>query len=72
MPGSVVGLYCTVVERFGLLVATRTIAAREKQTVLNQRAERLRTWLTALNLGSGEGRQCKSESRAARLMGVRP
>jgi hypothetical protein len=29
MPGTVVGLYCAVVDRFDLLVSTRTIAARE-------------------------------------------
>ena len=52
MPGTAVGLYCAVVERFDLLVSTRTIAARETQAVFNQRAGSLRTWLGALNLGS--------------------
>jgi hypothetical protein len=53
MPGTVVGLYCAVVERFDLLVSPRTMAARETQAVFNRRAESLRTWLGALNLGSG-------------------
>ena len=71
MPGSVVGLYCAVVERLDLLVSTCTTAARETQAVFNQRAESLRTWLGALNLGSGEGWQRESGNRAARPMGVR-
>ena len=55
MPGTAVGLYCAVVERFDLLVSTCTTGARETQAVFNQRAESLRTWLGALNLGSGKG-----------------
>ena len=47
MPGTAVGLYCAVVERFDLLVSTRTIAARETRAVFNQRAGSLRTWLGA-------------------------
>ena len=66
MPGTAVGLYCAVVDRFDLLVSTRMIAARETQAVFNQRAGSLRTWLGALNLGSGEGWQGESESRAER------
>jgi hypothetical protein len=54
MPGTVVGLYCAVVERFELLASARTIAAQETQAVTNRRAECLRTWLGALNLGLGE------------------
>ena len=57
MPGAAVGLYCAVVDRFDLLVSTRTTAARETQAVFNQRAESLRTWLGALNLGLVEGWQ---------------
>jgi len=53
MPGTAVGLYCAVVDRFDLLVPTRTMAARETQAVFHQRAESLRRWLRALNLGSG-------------------
>jgi hypothetical protein len=53
MPGTVVGLYCAVVEPFELLVSSRATAARETQAVFNRRAESLRTWLGALNLGSG-------------------
>ena len=52
MPSSVIGLYCSVVERLAPLVSTCTTAAREAQAVLNRRAESLRTWLGALNLGS--------------------
>src|SRR5258708_37329147 len=66
MRRAAVGLYCAVVERFDLLVSTRTIAARETQAVFNQRADSLRTWLGALNPGSGEGWQRESESSAAR------
>ena len=47
MPGTAVGLYCAVVDRFDLLVPTRTMAARETQAVFNQRAESLRRWLRA-------------------------
>jgi hypothetical protein len=72
MQGGAVGLYCAVVERFDLLVSMRTLAARETQEVFNERAESLRTWLGALNLGLGEGWQRESENRAARPMGVHP
>jgi hypothetical protein len=65
MPAAVVGRYCAVVERFDLLVSTRTIAARETQAVFNQRAKSLHTWLGALNLGLVEGRQRERESGAA-------
>jgi len=43
MRGTVVGVYCAVVERFDLLVSTRTIAARESQAAFNPRVESLRT-----------------------------
>ena len=73
MPDPVVGLYCAVVEWFDSLVSTRTMAARETQAVFNQGVEGLRTWLGALNLGSGEaGGGENPEIRAARPMGVRP
>ena len=62
MPGTAVGLYCAVVERFDLLVSTCTTAARETQVVVNQRVESLRTWLGALNLGSVEGWQLGIQS----------
>jgi hypothetical protein len=68
----VVGLYCAVVDRPYPLVSTRTIAAGETRAVFNQRVESLRMWLAALNLGSGEGWQRKSESSAARALLVRP
>ena len=58
-----VGLYCAVVDRFDVLVSTRTIAARESQVAFNQRAKRLRTWLGALNLGLVECRQREREER---------
>jgi len=48
MPGTVVGLYCAVVERFDLLVSMCTMAARETRPVFNRRAGSLRTWLGAL------------------------
>ena len=51
MPRAAVGLYCAVVERFAPLVSTCATAARETQAVFNPRAESLRTWLGALNLG---------------------
>ena len=63
MRRAAVGLYCAVVERFDLLVSTRTIAARETQAVFNQRAESLRTWLGALNLGSEEDWRCQMDAR---------
>jgi hypothetical protein len=72
MPSAAVGLYCAVVDRFDLWVPVRRTAARETQAVFNQQAESLRTWLGALNLGSGEGWQREPESGAARTMGVRP
>jgi hypothetical protein len=66
MPGNVVGLYCAVGLRFGLLVSTCMAAARETQLVFNRWAESLRTWLGALNLCSGEDWQRESENGAAR------
>ncbi len=57
MPDTVVGLYCAVVERCDLLVLTRMDTGTESQEFLNQRAESLRTWLGALNVGLAEGRQ---------------
>jgi len=48
MPGTVVGLYCTVGSRFDLLVSTYTTAARETQAAFNARAEGLRRGLGAL------------------------
>jgi hypothetical protein len=63
MPGTAVGLYCAVVERFDLWVSTCATAAPETQAAFNQRAESLRTWLGALNLGSGEGWQSEPENR---------
>ena len=68
MPGAVVGLYCAVVGRFDLLVSTRTMAARESHAAFNPRAESLRTWLGALNLGLVEGRQREPDSGAERAM----
>ncbi len=62
MRRAAVGLYCAVVDRFKLLVSSRTIAARETQAVCTQRAESLHTWLGALNLGSGEGWQHEFET----------
>jgi hypothetical protein len=44
------------------LVSTRTIAARETQTVFTQRAESLRAGLGSLNLGSVQAGQRESES----------
>jgi len=72
MRRAAVGSYCALVDRFDLLVSTRTLAARETQTVCNQWAGNMRTWLGALNLGSGEGWQRESENRAPRPMGVYP
>ena len=56
MQGAAVGLYCAVVDRFDLSVPTRGTPARETQAAFNQRAESLRTWLGALNLGLVDGR----------------
>ena len=39
MPADVVGLYCAVGLRFGLLVSTCTAGARETQVMFNQWAE---------------------------------
>jgi hypothetical protein len=72
MRRTAVGLYCAVVDQFDPLGVDATIAVRETQAGFNQRAEGLRTWLVALNLGSGESWQREPESRAVRLMGVRP
>jgi hypothetical protein len=66
MPGTDVGLYCALVERFDPLVSTCTTAARESQAAFNQGAGSLRTWLCALNLGLVEGWQRESENGAAR------
>ena len=57
MQGATVGLYCAVVERFDLLVSTRTTAARETRGGFNQWVESLRRWLGALNFGLEEGQQ---------------
>jgi hypothetical protein len=62
MQGAAVGLYCAVVDRFDLLVSTRTIAARETLAVFDQRAENLRPWLGALNLGLVQAWQCEPEN----------
>ena len=61
MRGVAVGLYCAVVDRFDLLVATRRDVARKTQAVFNRRVESLRPWLGALNLGVVEGRQRECE-----------
>jgi hypothetical protein len=52
MPGTVVGLYCAVGQRFEHLVSTCARAARETQAVFSRQAENLRPWLRLLNLGS--------------------
>jgi hypothetical protein len=70
MPDIAVGLYCAVVERFGLLVSKRTSAERETQAIVIQQAENLRRWLSALNLGSVKGRQREPESGAVWKVGV--
>jgi hypothetical protein len=69
MPGTVVGLYCAMVERFDLLVSTHEMAARKSRAVFNQRAETLSTGLGVLNLGSEDGWQREPEIHAARPMG---
>jgi hypothetical protein len=72
MRRAAVGLYCAVVDQVDPLGVDATIPARETHAGFNQRAQGLRTWLVALNLGSGEDWQREPESRAMRLMGVRP
>ena len=62
MPDGAVGWYCAVGYRFGLLVSTRTLAARESQAVINQWAATPSTRLGALNLGSVEGWQHETQS----------
>ena len=47
-----VGLYCAVVDQFDRTVSMRTTRAGEMRVVFKQRAEGLRPWLGALNLGS--------------------
>ena len=61
MPGSAVGLYCAWVDRFDLLVSTRTtLHTRNASCGLTSEADSLRTWLGALNLDSvGRGRSQK-------------
>jgi hypothetical protein len=62
MPDVAVGLYCTMVERFGLLVSMRTSAVRAMHAIVNQQAESLCSWLSALNFCSAEGREREPES----------
>lgn len=72
MHGAAVGFYCAVVDRFDLSVLTCRTTVRGTQADFNQRAERLRTWLFALNLGSVDDWQRESESRTAGPMGICP
>ena len=66
MPGTGVGLYCAVVERFDLLVSTCTTGVRKTQAACNQRAEALLKGLGELNLGSEEACLADRERQARR------
>ena len=53
MPGTAVGLYCAVVDRFELLVSTRVLVAHETKAGINHEAGNLRTWVVPLSHCSG-------------------